>query len=744
MMAQVSVNFGDEFMQYSTLHNSLDRFLETYPALPTFDNSESGMTKFIDDWNTMICDRKVLWGVDYKEYEITEQQRTILIQNFRSQYGQCPLLIHAIIYKYTWEKHNSKEANIDLRLTRTKLGNLEQQIHEKNNLIAQKEEVVASIFTELFSKLNTRSKGHLLEDYGGDVDGNYTISSQKIASQESTSRCSITSKRTRIFHTNDSNTFAIEHIGPRGDLILAWDQADNSQDSCRAIVNENYTIIALCDGVSNSQSSGIYSSSITEALTHEFVYTRKNGILFSLKQISGKDSHPMFNEFYSRTITEQILNLGKGQSTLVQLVIHPSGLVQYHRIGDTCIWRIRANSTIELISPSNEEVIRTSETEYVGERMPPAGNLSEAFLKLEPNDAIFACTDQVAEWMIDNDPASILEWVGKLRDDKNLTETTAQFFSHTSQQHGGIDHQTFAIYVHTSKENPSALDTKEIMKDTNTGLLHWENLEYQQKGSKPYYYNLEYCKGVKTLPSESIYSNLKFISDEYELPWLLEYNVEIASNDGEKTFLIEMQHLKKENGFVELGEINWNNPNDNSVRRFLPLMERLLSQLREEIDQSGVTHRDIALSNIFYDTGSDKLILVDHNSVYTHGAFTGYSGRENSYQEEQGHLGMYGPEDLDYTANIFHRYSHRFPLKLLEFTFKIINEVNNQENHELLVTDNDSGELIFSKEEVDLLFTPNSDTSEMLQRIADMTALDIQFLSSKASMLSFPHVFFEN
>jgi len=157
-----------------------------------------------------------------------------------------------------------------------------------------------------------------------------------------------------------------------------------------------------------------------------------------------------------------------------------------------------------------------------------------------------------------------------------------------------------------------------------------------------------------------------------------------------------------------------------------------------------VTHRDIALSNIFYDTGSDKLILVDHNSVYTHGAFTGYSGRENSYQEEQGHLGMYGPEDLNYTANIFHRYSHRFPLKLLEFTFKIINEVNDQENHELLVTDNDSGELIFSKEEVDLLFTPNSDTSEMLQRIADMTALDIQFLSSKASMLSFPHVFFEN
>ena len=69
-------------------------------------------------------------------------------------------------------------------------------------------------------------------------------------------------------------------------------------------------------------------------------------------------------------------------------------------------------------------------------------------------------------------------------------------------------------------------------------------------------------------------------------------------------------------------------------------MERLLSQLREEIDQYGVTHRDIALSNLFYDTSLDKLVLVDHNSVYTHGAFTGYSGRENSYQEEQGHLGM--------------------------------------------------------------------------------------------------------
>ena len=44
-------------------------------------------------------------------------------------------------------------------------------------------------------------------------------------------------------------------------------------------------------------------------------------------------------------------------------------------------------------------------------------------------------------------------------------------------------------------------------------------------------------------------------------------------------------------------------------------MERLLSQLREEIDQSGVTHRDIALSNLFYDTSLDKLVLVDHRSA---------------------------------------------------------------------------------------------------------------------------------
>ena len=126
-------------------------------------------------------------------------------------------------------------------------------------------------------------QGHLVEDYGEDVIGKYIITSQKIASQESTSRCSITSKRTNIFQTNTANTFAIEHIGPSSDLILAWDQGDKSQDSCRAIVNDNYTIIALCDGVSEEESSGIYSSLITEALTHEFAYTRKMESCFLLQ-----------------------------------------------------------------------------------------------------------------------------------------------------------------------------------------------------------------------------------------------------------------------------------------------------------------------------------------------------------------------------------------------------------------------------------------------------------------------------
>ena len=58
------------------------------------------MKKFIGDWISMICYKKTLWGVDNKEYQITEHQRTSLIEDFRSQFGQCPLL-HAVIYKYT-------------------------------------------------------------------------------------------------------------------------------------------------------------------------------------------------------------------------------------------------------------------------------------------------------------------------------------------------------------------------------------------------------------------------------------------------------------------------------------------------------------------------------------------------------------------------------------------------------------------------------------------------------------------
>ena len=138
------------------------------------------------------------------------------------------------------------------------------------------------MFSELFSKINVRSKGHLVEDYGEMLLESTSLHLKKLP-LKNRPRGVLLHQKNQYFPTNTANTFAIEHIGPSGDLILAWDQGDKSQDSCRAIVNDNYTIIALCDGVSEEESSGIYSSLITEALTHEFAYTRKNGILFSLQ-----------------------------------------------------------------------------------------------------------------------------------------------------------------------------------------------------------------------------------------------------------------------------------------------------------------------------------------------------------------------------------------------------------------------------------------------------------------------------
>ena len=735
-------------MDYNTASRELGRFFELYPVLPEFDGTTSGLTKFCNDWKNLISQTTTLWDTNHSSNEISTSQRDSLIHDFHSQYNQFPQLIHTLVYNYLGQREKSTNHQFDLNLITTELDNKNheyQQVIERSTRI---ENQFMTIFSEYFSKVNPRSKPDLIQFIGNIFSEPFPITMTQMASQESSSRCSITSRRCNIFHTNENNSFTLEHIGPYGDLIIGWDKADESQDSCRAVVDDAYTIIALCDGVSSKPTSGIYSSALTDSLVSDFVFTRKNALLFSKNIVKDRidskldvpGTHPMFNRFFSNTIQEQLSNLHDGQSTLIQLIIHPEGLAQYHRLGDSCLWLIEDGTSLRLLSaPDN---IENPVTEYVGKDMRFNQNVASGFIKLKPNDALFACTDQIADWLINVDNEEFMKWFNRIRTSLDLTTTCSEFFDFVTDHHGGDDHQTWALYVQKGSNLGGTEVLEEIKYHPNTSQVEWKGELYSQKGNREYYFNEKTGRGLKNLPSESIYSNLVFHSEKHELPWLLDYTPVLASNEGNPCYILEMEHLTHQDGFLNIGEIDWNNFDDLNVQQLLPEMEGLLENLRREMDRSGVTHRDIAMDNMFYNKNSHSLILIDHNSVYSHGSFTGYSG-DGMYQEEIGHPGCYGPHDRNYTPNIFHSSSHRFPLKMLEVSFKILNSVESKEDYENLVTMDLAGSFVFSEIEVITLFLPKQDNSNLIERICEVSILEWTDVESFFDTLAYPQVFLE-
>ena len=45
-------------------------------------------------------------------------------------------------------------------------------------------------------------------------------------------------------------------------------------------------------------------------------------------------------------------------------------------------------------------MIKSSLTEFVGERMPTPKDIGESFLNLAEGEGIIVCTDQIAQWML--------------------------------------------------------------------------------------------------------------------------------------------------------------------------------------------------------------------------------------------------------------------------------------------------------------------------------------------------------
>lgn len=734
-------------MDYNQILKSLKKdFVDKYPNLNLFNENHEGFLTFCQRWVKNICSTKLLWDCDHPKWDLTEVQRGRLISTFLELFQISPTLIHALVYKFMQEREGIIKRDLEVKEINVILNRVEAEaevLNEENNSYIT---AVQHLSDELFGKINSPSRLDF-QDYIQEFVQDMEVENSRyiIPSQESASRCSITSSRADIFAFDESNCFVLESFSPYAHLIIGWDQGANSEDSCRAVIHPKYTIIGLCDGVSNEKSSGLYSSVLTETLTKDFIFTKKNSLLFRTKIVpkaitekltSNENYHPSMNTFYTKTAEEVLGSLGDGKTTLLQLVIHESGLVQFHRVGDTCLWMI--NKDNQIIPLSIDDDIEGAVTDYVGQGMHLNTPLHSAFIKLKEGEVIFGCTDQIANWINSNQDGFSL-WLEKFKTSEDIVNTNKEFLNSIADTEGD-DHQTWFMYKHNgivinSSFEPLVLD----YDDSDESYIVWDNTRYERFGNRQYYFNAEKGKGIKILPSESLYSNLIYVKGQFNLPWALDYEPRSCIAKGMPRHILEMKHLSEEDGFIDLGKIHWTEGDDEAVQFFLPKMEDLLRRLRTSLDSSGVTHRDIALENMFYSKNNDSLILIDHNSIYVHGAFTGHSGKGGKgYQEEIGHGGSYGSPNMQYSSNIFHKTSHRFPLKMLEITFNIISSIDDNERYDILI-DNYGGELIFSEIDLNQLFV-GVDIENIVDRISQLNhnILDVRGLLQS---LSYPIVY---
>jgi len=450
-------------------------------------------------------------------------------------------------------------------------------------------------------------------------------------------------------------------------------------------------------------------------------------------------THPMLSQFLSSTLEEQIGGLNNAQSTLVQLIINRDGLVQFHNVGDSCIWKIYEDYTIEPISIDDNQ--EESLTDHVSDIQ---SNVHQGFVKLKYGESIFACSDQVGSWIRQNNESNLSKWIKQLKKCDNLSEKNNHFLKYISGEVPEDDHQTWCLYTHDSEEDSHDEDT--IIDNEYNIILN--SVDYKMfKHPKPYFFNEKTKKGIKRLSSESVYSNLEYIQQNFNLDWLLSYELKKAVSQGKEVFFAEMNHLTLEDGFTDLGDIQWSNYEDDNVKELLPKMESLLDELCKKIDSSNVTHRDISLNNMFYDSNNDCLVMIDHNSVYAHGAFTGITGHDGTgYDEETGNKPCYGRMDKKIRPNIFHETSHRFPIKLLKISFELLNKTTDKQSFDNLSIMSDDF-LIFRTDEIYDLFIGKQKPAfsqridEIVSRICRFTNCDYNEIDELLSQLTYPRVY---
>ena len=524
--------------------------------------------------------------------------------------------------------------------------------------------------------------------------------------------------------------FGVEsRLLPQGEAIIAWDEKNNTADSCRIHYSRHHVSIAISDGATQGGfNSGLFSHVLTHfvsahmpmSLNAMYYYNRKPMSQLYDKLLYDSASQNMGMHSIIRSLgleTAQRISSSeykrRSLANIAHVIIQRGGAFWVSRFGDCCIFKLTEDD--EIIQINVDPDLEQNATNLIGPMTSWGrdvhGNIVEANGTINQQEILFGSTDKVAEYIV-NFPEEAAVFVRELFEKKKNKNAVRGIFRKTSTQVQGEDDLCLFAYKHVSVPN---VEHHVNCTENNAQQLVIDGTAYDVVQSDRYYANSELGRGVKRI-SEQEYNNLRHLHDSFDKPidFFVETEVGVSSNDERPDYFVFMPHLG--DGYTNLGEKLKSIMDDYGEHKIneITALVHSLQDLNDQFEQLGVTHLDIGPSNIFVENETGGLICIDPNAFYCEGTFP---------LKEVGHVGMYGTNRIPTHATCL--LTHRFGLNVMIFSLNLLASGINEDCGDVQEIwanfANQEDTLFLTPEQLDVMSFPNSGAN--LDKISEIIDL---------------------
>jgi hypothetical protein len=340
-------------------------------------------------------------------------------------------------------------------------------------------------------------------------------------------------------------------------------------------------------------------------------------------------------------------------------------------------------------------------------------------LYLESGDGLILASDLLSE-------TDLSEWQDKITEMHRLPQNSfnpakelwSDIVKSTTQ---ADDISMMSIVFHGDPFDPTEVD---VSGDEKNGLIV-DGLSYRKDVDGRY---LEPVKmnitnlfsilpdGVKIIP-KIVAASLDSFKNHHMGIWP-DFIPEFEILTGREMYFLKMSHYTEDYQRLDDAISNVDGPN------VFGEIRRSLQELLMKMEDSMISHCDIAPSNIFQCKESGKLFLIDLNSLFWPGAMP-------PPEIEKGHSGMYGSEKE--LTNVPSLTNHRLPFRVLDLTLYLLSTTGHSFKDAVKsfgVDESSNGQYILTPEQVWKCF----DDEEENRSIAKM--LKKRFHSADADLVN--------